>query len=610
MNRLQKTLWFTFFCLFIYNSAYSQVIIDNGISHYLPLSKGNGWKALRFSSITNPSQGSVTLTGMSVSDSMVFGKYTYYKYNQLWLRYEGETDRIYCKDTTNNEYLYIDFMVPDNITYSSYLGIITAKSKQIKIGDDIYTAKGYYLLTSSSGNTTHIECYFVKNFGMIYEYRYGSYIMANYFNIETKTIEFHSTNQNMAHSYYTSAKPSIELQKAAILQNSNLNIKSLINHPYSFLTYYTVPGYFVRNGLSFIRSANVEYFYFNGIDTLNFTSINMVMDNEINFSGNISINYPLFRLGYKLYYRIKAVDKSFLYHTVYLPNDGYNLFNNNLTTNPLYNYYPLNNTNKYIYKVEEVDNNGTVINRQKNKYVYFINDTTLSGIKYYRYYCNNNLQLERYDSVSSYVFTPSINNSGTVYEIPTHFLWGRSADTSTILVNGTLNKYTCGTLKFKNLFGIDTVYYKTYTNTTTSEFFNLAYNFGKIESIYFENNKRFKETLIAAKINNIIYGDSLLFVGINETKEDNSDIKFNLCQNYPNPFNPVTTIDFSIPNSGLVTLKIYDILGKEVATLVNMYLQAGTYSKTWDVNNLPSGVYFYKLSYNNLIKTKKMIYLK
>lgn len=85
---------------------------------------------------------------------------------------------------------------------------------------------------------------------------------------------------------------------------------------------------------------------------------------------------------------------------------------------------------------------------------------------------------------------------------------------------------------------------------------------------------------------------------------------FSLRQNYPNPFNPSTTIDFSIPNSSKVELKVYDLLGREVATLVNEYKQAGNYSVQFNALSLASGVYFYKIASGNFQDVKKMILIK
>ena len=86
--------------------------------------------------------------------------------------------------------------------------------------------------------------------------------------------------------------------------------------------------------------------------------------------------------------------------------------------------------------------------------------------------------------------------------------------------------------------------------------------------------------------------------------------KFNLEQNYPNPFNPSTTISFSIPSSGFTSLKIYDILGNEVATLVNEEKPAGRYEINFDASLLSSGTYFYKLQAGSFIEIKKMILIK
>lgn len=85
---------------------------------------------------------------------------------------------------------------------------------------------------------------------------------------------------------------------------------------------------------------------------------------------------------------------------------------------------------------------------------------------------------------------------------------------------------------------------------------------------------------------------------------------FYLGQNYPNPFNPSTNIKYSIPADGNVTLKIYDILGEEVSTLVNEFQQAGTFDVVFDGSNLSSGVYYYQLTSGELTSTKKMMLTK
>jgi hypothetical protein len=86
--------------------------------------------------------------------------------------------------------------------------------------------------------------------------------------------------------------------------------------------------------------------------------------------------------------------------------------------------------------------------------------------------------------------------------------------------------------------------------------------------------------------------------------------EFKLSQNYPNPFNPTTTINWQIPEAKDVKIKIYDLLGREITTLINEYRPAGKYTTDFDASTLPSGVYFYQLKAGDIIQTKKMILMK
>jgi hypothetical protein len=85
---------------------------------------------------------------------------------------------------------------------------------------------------------------------------------------------------------------------------------------------------------------------------------------------------------------------------------------------------------------------------------------------------------------------------------------------------------------------------------------------------------------------------------------------FKLAQNYPNPFNPVTKITYQIPKNSFVSLKVYDMLGKEVTVLVNESLSPGMYETTFNASNYPSGVYFYKLTADSFSETKQMVLIK
>ncbi len=145
---------------------------------------------------------------------------------------------------------------------------------------------------------------------------------------------------------------------------------------------------------------------------------------------------------------------------------------------------------------------------------------------------------------------------------------------------------------------------------------NLGFPYGtSVAMLYTTNNYLFATT--TTQLNNNLWRRPISeILGVNNINTQ-SPSKYSLSQNYPNPFNPVTIIRFSIPavdsrlrGNDRVLLKVYDILGKEVQTLVNESLQPGTYETSFDGSSLTSGVYFYKLITNEFTETKKMLLIK
>jgi len=121
--------------------------------------------------------------------------------------------------------------------------------------------------------------------------------------------------------------------------------------------------------------------------------------------------------------------------------------------------------------------------------------------------------------------------------------------------------------------------------------------------------------LKAVLLNGVLLGDTTFTDGTDTIEVPSVPKNFSLSQNYPNPFNSSTVISFQLPVISNVTLKVYDILGREVATLVNEEKPAGSYevqfnSHSGNVRNLTSGIYFYKLKVGVYEETKKMILLK
>jgi hypothetical protein len=101
------------------------------------------------------------------------------------------------------------------------------------------------------------------------------------------------------------------------------------------------------------------------------------------------------------------------------------------------------------------------------------------------------------------------------------------------------------------------------------------------------------------------------FAGLTDIKQvDALPTKFELQQNYPNPFNPTTVIEFSLANEAMTSLRVYNILGQEVALLVNQNQKPGTYKVNFDASELTSGIYFYQLNSGSMKIVKKMLLIK
>jgi len=139
-------------------------------------------------------------------------------------------------------------------------------------------------------------------------------------------------------------------------------------------------------------------------------------------------------------------------------------------------------------------------------------------------------------------------------------------------------------------------------------------------SNYFINMTMYKDAMPGTYVNHVANGESLgsqLFVRIAVpgpvfAHQISTEIpaKYSLSQNYPNPFNPVTRINFAVSKAGFVSLKIYDLTGREIATLVDENLSAGTYTNSFNASALSSGIYFYTLKADNYVETKKMMLVK
>ncbi len=113
-----------------------------------------------------------------------------------------------------------------------------------------------------------------------------------------------------------------------------------------------------------------------------------------------------------------------------------------------------------------------------------------------------------------------------------------------------------------------------------------------------------------SSVNNYVILTSTVVTSVEQVNSSIIVDDYKLDQNYPNPFNPSTTINYQLPKTGYITLKVFDVLGREVKTLVNQSQQAGNYTVSFDALKLTSGIYFYELKSSNFIQVKKMLLIK
>jgi hypothetical protein len=129
------------------------------------------------------------------------------------------------------------------------------------------------------------------------------------------------------------------------------------------------------------------------------------------------------------------------------------------------------------------------------------------------------------------------------------------------------------------------------------DFFNNKISFGISDKVIFKTNNGWQTYTNLFNISDV-------------SKEVKVEINFSLQQNYPNPFNPSTKIKYNIPSAGNVTIKVFDVLGEEVKTLVDEYKDAGSYEADFFANDLSSGIYFYRIVSSGYNEIKKMVLLR
>lgn len=204
-----------------------------------------------------------------------------------------------------------------------------------------------------------------------------------------------------------------------------------------------------------------------------------------------------------------------------------------------------------------------------------------------------------------------VDLSGNVYVIGVNSL---SADFNGTVLNKSgafLAKYDRdGNLTYsKNIFTVNNDIMVSESNFSVNDF-ALVENKGILVTGFFNETVHFDSLQVAGLGGNKIFVAKITDSPTEVVYKDGVPSSIVLNQNYPNPFNPSTTISFNLPSRSFVSLKVFDLIGREVAAIISEYMQAGNYSRQWNASDLPSGIYFYRLQSGTFTETKKLILLK
>ena len=210
-------------------------------------------------------------------------------------------------------------------------------------------------------------------------------------------------------------------------------------------------------------------------------------------------------------------------------------------------------------------------------------------------------------NMNTFSFTPSVAGDSLKFDMA-YCQWTSFPNDSLLILTSTNGGTT-----FTTLVAWGETQMNTAPSTCTHPFVPVASDWGRkllplpvgTNKITFSGHSGFGDDVY---IDSVCVGH-LLPVGLSHNQNGIPKV-FALMQNYPNPFNPTTTIQYALPKSSNVEIKVYDLVGREVTTLVNEFKQAGYYSAEFNANNFASGVYFYRIKAGDFTDTKKMLLVK
>lgn len=568
---------------------------NSNAQNFFPLSVGNKYQIKHYHD--NPEFGSTYTnytTKYIIVDSLVYNNEIFYKYNNNYFLYDTVQQKLFIYSSYYGKQLAADFNLNSGEEFISYIrgSPETAVCEGTQLINVFGQSRLGWRMEIIFGDPPFITKYdytFVDEIGSYYYSEDGPGYDPNNRVFDSYTY-YSAIIDSQIYNYIN-----LSITLLTILQDTQLS-----DFPFGLNVAVSLPQMELLGSLYlYTMVVRDSVMIWEGTANFNFTTL------------NVSVNPAPsdLEVGDEVRLKIVATDNTIFENHTELPTNGYFSIKV-LPDQMILKLYPLAVGNKWIYDgvfSDQTENYSYSYIREVDSLVMMQNQHSYFRLKEYQQGLEVGTYYERVDSLSGTVYRYAADSLQSGYEY--------LIDDLTAGTNDTIFSYRFpANAPYAMIAEGDTTilqfltYYKTYDSNYLVEFqYNLAMRMG-LTSIYnyFDFGSDIK-ILRGAIVNNIVYGDTSLTV-LRDNPEKISD--FSLFQNYPNPFNPVTTIRYTIGDYGPVLIKVFDVLGNEVSTLVNEEKPAGRYSIVFDAGNLTSGIYFYRLKAGSFSETKKLILLK
>ena len=577
---------------FLFTIIFLLISQKTNAQNYFPLSIGNKYQ---MEEAWTPSCGGSYIKqyySVQVSDTIVRNNEVYHKYKQDYFLFDSLQQKLFIY--LGGKVLAADFTLQNGEEFTSYikgdaLTFTSTGTQYSQIFGQNRICWGMMYQSNSPPYYYFYDYYFVDGIG-IYDYYWeeSCYFSVYWYDHRciAAIIDSQVYNQMDLNIQLTSPIHNIALNEFP------LNVSLNINMPIAALLDSLYLSYMV------IRDTEVIY-----EDKVNF--------DRISYFAAINPPSSILSVGDKIKIRIVATDNTIFENRAVLPSDSGYYEIQVLPEQNSIELYPLAIGNTWIY-------DGIFADQAENytyQYWRYIDSLVIkpNGEQYFQLVENNShspgqlVYFERIDSLSGKVFRYSADSVQSNYEYLIDDLNAQEGDTVRSYRFVTNYPYTVLSAGDTTVFQ-EQGEFKEYDSNYLLEYrYTLAQNFGLLSVYNYFDFGSDTKLLKGAVINGSVYGDTTL-TGLKGVQQNN--LEFSLSQNYPNPFNPTTSIQYTLVEDQYVTLKVFDVLGNNVASLVNEKQSAGGYSVTFNGKNLTSGIYFYQIKAGRHTVTKKCILLK